>query len=116
MRDRPHGADLLAVARRALLNDVAPALTGSPRYVALMVANAIGIASRELEEADRFEGAQRAVLARSSRNHEASTEAAIAELVNSVRTGRFDADVSLYEALTGSVEVAAAIWKPAKGG
>ena len=48
MRDRPNGADLLAVARRSLLDEVAPALKGQPRYVALMVANAIGIASREL--------------------------------------------------------------------
>ena len=112
MRDRPNGADLLAVARRSLLNEVAPALTGSTRYVALMVANAMGIASRELEEADRFERAQRAVLAKSSRDHDASTEAAIAELVKSLRTGRCDADVSLYEALKDSVEIAAAIWKP----
>lgn len=112
MRDRPNGADLLAVARRSLLDEVAPALTGQPRYVALMVANAIGIASRELAEADRFARAQRAVLAKSAGDDGGSAETAIAGLVKSLRTGRHDADGALYGALRESVEIAAAIWKP----
>ena len=110
MRDRPNGADLLAVARRSLLDDVAPALKGQPRYVALMVANAMGIALRELEEAERFERANRAVL---GHDQGGSADSASARLVASVRGGRHDADPSLYDALKASVEVAATIWKPA---
>jgi hypothetical protein len=113
MRDRPNGADLLAVARRSLLDDVAPALKGQPRYVALMVANAMGIALRELEEADRFERANNAVLDHSGGG---PVDSAPARLVASVRRGQHDADTSLYDALKASVEVAATIWKPAPNG
>jgi len=81
MRDRPNGAELLAVARRSLL---APALQGQPRYVTLMVANAMGIALRELEEAERFERAQSVALAHVSPNN-------AAELVKSLRAGQHDA-------------------------
>ncbi len=48
MRDDPSGADLIEAARRALAEEVVPGLTGRPRYVALMVANALGIAAREI--------------------------------------------------------------------
>jgi Domain of unknown function (DUF6285) len=112
VRDRPNGADLLAVARRSLLDDVAPALKGQPRYLALMVANAMGIALRELEEAERFEHANSAVL---DHGDGGPVESAPARLVASVRKGGHDADTSLYDALKASVEVAATIWKPVPG-
>jgi hypothetical protein len=44
--DPPDGPALLAIARRTLLDDIAPALTGDARFRALMVANAIAIAQR----------------------------------------------------------------------
>jgi Domain of unknown function (DUF6285) len=105
MRDRPNGAELLAVARRSLLEEVAPALQGQPRYVTLMVANAMGIALRELEEAERFERAQSVALAHVSPNN-------AVELVKSLRAGQHDADPSLHGALKDYVEIAATIWKP----
>lgn len=67
MRDRPNGAALLEVARWSLLEEVAPALKGRPRYIVLMVANAIGVAAREINEADRSERAWDAVLAEAVR-------------------------------------------------
>lgn len=112
MRDRPNGAALLDVARRSLLGEVAPALKGQPRYVALMVANAMGIAARELEEAVRFERAQSAVVAQATRDAGAPVNAAIGGLVGLLRSGRHDADAALYSALKDNVEVAAQIWKP----
>jgi Domain of unknown function (DUF6285) len=113
MRDRPNGAALLDVARRSLLDEVAPALKGQPRYITLMVANAMGIAARELEEAERFERAQSAVLARVERSDDASADALVKGLVQSLRAGRHDADTALYVALKENVDIAADIWKPA---
>ncbi len=51
MRDDPSGADLIEAARKALTDEILPSLTGRPRYVALMVANALGIAAREIGDA-----------------------------------------------------------------
>ena len=48
MMDRPNAAELLTEARRLLLEEVAPNITGDVRFKALMVANAIGIAEREI--------------------------------------------------------------------
>jgi hypothetical protein len=48
----PGAADLLAIARSTLLDDVIPALDGDARFKALMVANAIAIAARMVEVGD----------------------------------------------------------------
>lgn len=48
MRNRPTGEELLATARRVLLDDLLPALPADRSYEALMIANAMAIASREL--------------------------------------------------------------------
>ena len=47
MNDRPDAAELLAIARRTLLDEVLPRLPGELRYRALMIANAMAIAARE---------------------------------------------------------------------
>jgi hypothetical protein len=52
MRDRPTGAELLFEARRVLREDVAPELKGEIRYKVLMVANAMAMAMRELEQGE----------------------------------------------------------------
>ena len=41
--------DLLAIARQTLLADIAPGLSGETRFKALMVANAMAIAGREVQ-------------------------------------------------------------------
>ena len=51
MRDRPNGADLLEVAR-AVLRDELLALNAEKRYAALMIANAMSIAERQLRQGD----------------------------------------------------------------
>ncbi|MCB2100545.1 MAG: hypothetical protein KDE22_06730 [Rhodobacterales bacterium] len=48
MRHAPTGADLLDVARRQMLDVLVPALPAEHRYAALMVANAMAIAGREM--------------------------------------------------------------------
>ena len=47
MTDISNAADLLETAREALLREVLPALPHERRYVARMVANAMGIGARE---------------------------------------------------------------------
>jgi hypothetical protein len=50
-RDKPGGAELLDLAREALMRDLLPHLPEERRRDALMVASAIAIARRELERA-----------------------------------------------------------------
>jgi hypothetical protein len=88
MCDRPNGAALLDVARWSPLEEVAPTLRGQSRYTTLMVANAIGIAVREIKQADRSERAWSAVLAPVTREDGASADASIKRFVRSVRVGR----------------------------
>ena len=106
MQDEPTGAALLDAARRALTEEVVPGLTGRPRYVALMVANAIGIAAREIAQAERLHATAGRVLGCQS------AEA----LVAAIRAGARDADPELHAALTETAEVAADVWKPTPAG
>lgn len=48
MTDRPTGAELLAEARRTLLEELLDLLPSEQRYDGLMIANAMAIAAREL--------------------------------------------------------------------
>lgn len=52
MRHQPSAKHLLEAARHALREELAANLTGRERYVALMAANAIAIASRQVAEDD----------------------------------------------------------------
>jgi hypothetical protein len=63
--DRPTGAELLAEARRTLLEELIGLLPADRRYDGLMVANAMAIAARELAAAD---APARAALAGSRRS------------------------------------------------
>ena len=107
--DHPSGAALLDVARRALLDEVAPALSGRQRYVVLMVANAVGIAMREIEGADTTAQAWERALSQIADGGEDPLVA----LVAAIRAGAHDGDPALYEALRATTDVAAEIWKPA---
>jgi hypothetical protein len=107
MQDDPAGAALLDAARRALVEDVVPGLTGRPRYVALMVANAIGIAAREIAQADRLGETAGRVLAGST-----GAGDPLDALVRAIRSGARDADPDLHAALIAAADAAAAVWKP----
>ena|SRR5215207_6160171 len=113
MRDKPFGAALLDVAHQALTREIIPALQGQQRYVALMVANAIGIVSREIEQADKVAKAWDQALARVAQEGEGNLEASASQLVAAIRTGEHDADPALHSALLETALVAAGIWKPA---
>ena len=107
--DHPTGAALLDVARRALLDEIAPTLTGRPRYVVLMVANAMGIAMREMDETETSAQAWDRALAPVA----GAVDNPLAALATAIRSGRTDGDSELYAALQATTEIAAGIWKPA---
>jgi len=107
MRDKPFGAALLDVARQTLLQEIAPGLEGGPRYAALMVANAIGIVGREIEQQSLVERAWRGVLSRVAEEG-ADLDVSATRLVRAIRDGEHDADAALQE----TAKVAAGIWKP----
>ena len=49
MFEQPDAAELLAIARKTLLEELLPNLPKEQRYTALMIANAMAIAKREIE-------------------------------------------------------------------
>jgi hypothetical protein len=85
MDDRPDGAELLAVARATLLEDLLPELPPAWRYQALMIANAMAMARRELEA--RSPAAEREVLE---------------HLASELRAGTWDGDQETHRALLES--------------
>ncbi|MCJ2126182.1 DUF6285 domain-containing protein [Methylobacterium sp. J-077] len=109
MQDEPSGAALLDAARRALIEEVVPGLAGRPRYVALMVANAIGIAAREIAQADRLRETDAQLLG-------SAGDDALDDLVRAIRAGERDADSGLHAALSAATDAAADVWKPSKPG
>ena len=64
MRERPTGAELLAIAREVLRRELLPLLPKDRQYDALMIANAMGIAERQLQAGDAPAQAEAAGLAR----------------------------------------------------
>lgn len=62
MSNRPNGSELLAVARRTLLDELLPLLPAAHTYDALMVANAMAMAARELDRQGRDASEERILL------------------------------------------------------
>ena len=111
MRDKPFGAALLDVARQTLLQEIAPGLEGGRRYAVLMVANAIGIVGREIEQQSLVERAWRVALSRVAEEG-ADLDVSATRLVRAIRDGEHDADAALHGALQEATKLAAGIWKP----
>lgn len=63
MRDRPSGADLLAIARETFTKEILPALGAGQRLTGLMIANALGIVGRELASGEAMKRQTLAALA-----------------------------------------------------
>lgn len=93
MINQPETRDLLAEARRVLLDFVAPELAGEHKYQALMIANAMGMAVRELEQREQGQPGQtdRAVRAYLSEQSLDDTAAeAEADLARAILERRLD--------------------------
>ena len=91
-RDLPDALALVAEARHTLLEHVLPALSGDARIKALMVANALGIAARELEAP-----------APPPLTH---------DLAGAIRAGAHDADAALYATLVAAARARVAVSRP----
>ena len=105
MSDRPNAVELLAEARPLLLEELAPALEGDKRYQALMIANAMGIAEREIPgEPARLESFQQGL--------EALGLSDSGNIVRLLRNGRIGGDPGLYRLLLTDAEARARISNP----
>lgn len=107
MRDRPHGAELLAEVRRVLSEDLAPALRGEQRYAALLCAAAVAVVRRELEAGDAGAQAERQALADlldTGGATDCDIEALNRALASAIREGRFDASAEVFRALWDSTQ------------
>ena len=99
MRERPTGGELLTIARKVLREELMPLLPEERRYDALMVANAMAIAARQIAFGDAPERRQRqdlAALLGETVEGDASTAASEAvgdptrRLSAEIRGGEFD--------------------------
>lgn len=120
MKVEPSARELLEVARAALLDDLVPSLPESKRYAALMVANALAIAGRDLDSP----ASAAAEIARIAGlvpdwNPPACEETALREgtarLAALVREGRFDegeARARILEHLRETVRARLAVSSP----
>lgn len=95
--DHASGAELLAEARRTLLETIMPSLPAQLRYDGLMIANAMAIASREITEGGAAQEAMWRALAglREGANSGPFGAGALARLerqiASDIRAGLFDA-------------------------
>ncbi len=98
MSDRPTGAELLAEARRALVEDLLDLLPAERRYDGLMIANAMAISARELDAGDEPAAARLASLRRlyqtglgAGRSRRGALLGLERRLAADIRAGLFDA-------------------------
>ncbi len=92
--DRPAAGELLAVARQTLLSDLLPALPEEMRYQALMLANALAIAGREIAQTGGEDAA------------------ALQRLAVEIRTGQHDGDAAVYDRLLAWTRARVAVTNP----
>ncbi|MCC7425802.1 MAG: hypothetical protein IT557_02755 [Alphaproteobacteria bacterium] len=96
--DRPDAAELLAIARTTLMTEIVPALSGEQRLAGLMIANALGLAGREV--AARMPPDESAVAAEDR------------AVVNSIRAGVLDHAIDIHDRLLRDAEARVAIANP----
>ena len=104
MRERPNRDELLAIARQVLKESLIPALPAEQRYNALMVANAMAIASRQYADDPTAELEKIQALLRDfpveceavdwSAPPETAIRQAMSQVIALIRSGRFDADAT----------------------
>jgi len=104
MRDQPEAGRLLEQARQTLLQEVLDLLPAGQRYPALMVANAMAIAVREIEQGGQAAGEEGAALAALFDATETSDLAVLERrLAREIRAGRHDGAAPVHALLSESV-------------
>jgi len=89
MKVEPSAADLIEIARAAIVADLVPALPDERRYAALMAANALAIAARDLA-APADDGGETASIAVLLGAEPAGSREGNARLAARIREGAFD--------------------------
>ncbi|HEX6063112.1 MAG TPA: DUF6285 domain-containing protein [Longimicrobiales bacterium] len=122
MKNRPHAPDLLAIAREVYNTEILPAVPVDKRYAALMIANAMAIAQREIEAGEEPAQAElarlRSLFDESAREvHGRELDSALADcnrrLARAIRSGRYDEErAALLAHLRRTVEEKLAISNP----
>lgn len=104
--DQSRGADLVAITRSTLVQEVLPILEGSPRFSGLMVNNALGILERELKLAKlRDQATENVLIAGQWQNLHAGADA--------IRRGAWDGSGNLHHLLLSLAVINAYIYQPA---
>src|SRR6185436_16790170 len=123
MNDRPDARNLLETARHAFVTEILPALPAASRYTALMVANAMAIAQREIAAGDaplRAEAERlRALLPECAEPPAGSALQSVLagynrRLTEAIRAGRFDGEdrAAMLEHLRRTTEEKLAVSNP----
>ncbi len=116
MINEPNTKDLLAEARQVLLDSLVPGLAGEQKYQALMIANAMGMAIREIEQREQGEPeATDGLLARFLAAHQLSDDPSQGEqtLARALRERSLDGDdPELRSVLKGMTEARLRINNP----
>jgi hypothetical protein len=122
MRNQPDARELLGIARETFIARILPALPEDLRYTALMVANAMVIARREIEAGEESAQSEltrlRGLFGESAHNvHGFDLHSALADrnrrLARDIRAGRYESDNSAVLAhLRRTVEEKLAVSNP----
>ena len=101
MRETPSGEELLIIARKLLREELIPLLPEDRRYDALMVANAMAIAARQMGFGDAYEDREREDLAQLLERTDDGDGGAPGDLHQNlgakIRRGDFDPGTPLHD-------------------
>ena len=92
MNDRPNALELLHIAHQTLAQEILPGAQPEQRYTLRMIANALGIAARELESHDKNTGAEMRSLnlLYNDAQNAAALHARNRQLALDIRLGKFE--------------------------
>lgn len=102
MRERPDGAELLATARELLRQELLPLLPKDKAYQALMIANAMGIAERQLQAGSVPQAKEQAELV-ALLGQEGELPVLTRAFAQGIRRGEFDHNAEAQQLLWQSV-------------
>ncbi|MDB5408491.1 MAG: hypothetical protein JWL84_3403 [Rhodospirillales bacterium] len=105
--DRPDAAELIAIALARFREEILPVLPADRRLAALMIANALGIAERELAA-----GGDDGTIAAAFATLIGETADAVPAFVADLRRGRWDDDADLHHLLLQDAKARVAIANP----
>jgi hypothetical protein len=104
--DRPDAAELIAIALASFRAEILPTVPPEKRLAGLMIANALGIAERELTRA------QNGTLAAALLALIGGTAETVAGFIADLRRGHWDGDAAMHRLLLQDAKARLAIANP----